>query len=113
MNGAGRRHRTARGRHFAHHQRRLGDPKSAAAVTLRNGDAEIAGGGDGGKEVVREFGAAIMLAPVLVRKVCAERADLPDDLVLSLGQFKIHISSRSRLNCLRAFGEGRESSGST
>ncbi len=93
MNRAGRRHRAARGRDFAHHEGRLGDSKAAAAVTLGNRDAEIAGGGDRGEEVVGEFGAPIVLAPVFVRKVCAQGADLPDDLFLSFCQFEIHLCS--------------------
>jgi len=59
--------------------------ETAAAVALRDRDAEVAGGGDGGEEVVRKFGAAIVIAPVLVRKVCAQGAHLPDDLFLGFG----------------------------
>ena len=95
MNRAGRRHRAARGRDFAHHERRLGDSQAAAAVALRDRDAEVAGGGDRGEEVVGKFGAPIVLAPVFVGKVCAQGAHLPDDLFLGLCQFKIHVPTAS------------------
>src|SRR5208282_6059791 len=69
MDRTGRRHRTASGGDFAHHEGGLGDSKSAAAVALRDRDAEVAGSGDGGEEVVGKFGAAIVLAPVLIGEV--------------------------------------------
>src|SRR5580704_9285979 len=94
MNRAGRRHRTARRRDFAHHEGSFGDSQAAAAVALRNRDAEVSGGGDRGEEVVGEFSAAIVLAPVFVWKVCAQGAYLPDDLFLGLCQFKIHVPTR-------------------
>ena len=105
MDRTGRRHRTASGGDFAHHEGGLGDSKSAAAVALRDRDAEVAGSGDGGEEVVGKFGAAIVLAPVLIGEVGAQRAHLPDDLVLCFGQFEVHISTRLTMKCLRCFGE--------
>ena len=79
---AGCGHRTARRRHLAHYEGGLGDSKSAAAVALRNGDAEVAGSGNRGKEIMGKFGTAIVVAPIFVREVAAEGADLPDDLFL-------------------------------
>ncbi len=52
MDRARGRHRTAGARDFLHHEGRLGDAESAAAVGFRDRDAEISGLGDRGIEVV-------------------------------------------------------------
>ena len=90
MDRARRVHR-ARVGHLAHHQRRLGNAQSAAAVCLRNCDAEIAGRGEGAIELVRELVARIVTAPVGIGKALAQRAHSGDDLALRLGKFEIHV----------------------
>jgi len=46
MNRAGRCHRSARGGYFTHHESSFGDAQAAAAVLLRNRDAQVARLGD-------------------------------------------------------------------
>src|SRR5262249_22054915 len=92
MNRARRGHRTPRTGDLAHHQRRLGDPETAAAVLLGNRDAQPPAARDFGIELVRELGACVAIAPVFIGKLLAHPADLLYDLLLRFDQFKIHLS---------------------
>ena len=73
-----------------HHERGLGDAETGAAVLLRHGDAEPAGRGQGGMELVRKLAAAILLQPIGVVELGAELADLVADLLLLRAQREIH-----------------------
>jgi hypothetical protein len=68
-------HRRAAGGDRAQHQRRLGDPAPAAAVGLRDGDADPAAGGQAAIEVPRELVALIASRPVVVVEVGTHRRD--------------------------------------
>ncbi len=73
-----------------HHDRGLGDAEPGAAVLLRHCDAEPAGSGQGGVQLVRKIAAAIVLQPVGVVELGTELADLVPNLLLLRAQRKIH-----------------------
>jgi hypothetical protein len=65
----------ARGRDRLHHDRRLGDPETRAAVGFRHADAEPAGIGDGAPEFLGKLTVAVALEPILIVEARANTCD--------------------------------------
>src|SRR4051794_39851874 len=80
MDAAAPVHRRPRGGDLLQHDGRLGDPLTAAAVRLGNGDPDPAAVGHGVVELPRELVVTVHLAPVGVVELLAHPADGFTDL---------------------------------
>ena len=73
-----------------HHEHGLGDAETGAAVLFRHRNAEPAGRGQGGVQLMRKRAGAILLQPIGIVELGAELADLVADLLLLRAQREIH-----------------------
>jgi len=79
-----------------HHDGGLGDAEAGAAIGLRHGDAEPAGAGERGMQLVRELAAPVLLQPVVVAEGGAELEHRLAHLLLLTAQRQIHAASPVR-----------------
>ena len=69
-----------------HHDHSFGDAEAGPPVCFRHRNAEPAGRGERGMQLVREVAAAVLLQPIRVVKLHTELADLVPDLLLLRAQ---------------------------